>query len=214
MSWRCWRTSFHTHDRSLLMTWFWVVSFGLLTAGAPAVAEPPPRLAFSDGSIPPPFVELGRDLLGMTLVLQEVAPYFTGPWKTRHDTLDQHLQSLASLLEDAPDAGPEADGALRRAIAYGQDLASFNLSVLLCERSRESTNLLISNEYGRRRPCFMSRCVNLRLRRRHEPRGCAAPIRSVAVAAGRLGSCPHSSGAHPAMPIDCARRWRRSSCAN
>jgi hypothetical protein len=84
----------------------------------------------------------------MTLVLQEVAPYFTGLWRSRYDSLDHHLEYLASLLEDAPDAGPEAEAALRRAIAYGQDLASFNLSVMLCERSRGGSNALMSNEYG------------------------------------------------------------------
>ncbi|HEX2568935.1 MAG TPA: hypothetical protein VH877_05195, partial [Polyangia bacterium] len=62
----------------------------------PALAESPPRLAFSDGSIPPSFEALGRDLLGMTLVLQEAAPYFTVPWRSHYDALDQHLEYLAS----------------------------------------------------------------------------------------------------------------------
>ncbi|HEX2572362.1 MAG TPA: AHH domain-containing protein [Polyangia bacterium] len=117
----------------------------------PALAEPP-RLAFSDGSIPPPFEDIGRDLLGMSLVLQEVAPYFTGTWQAHYETLDQHLEYLASLLGDVSDAGPEAEAALRRAIAYGRDLASFNLSVMLCERSPGAGSPLvkpnINNEHG------------------------------------------------------------------
>ncbi|HEX2570719.1 MAG TPA: AHH domain-containing protein [Polyangia bacterium] len=115
------------------------------------MAEPPPSLAFSDGSVPPPLEDLGRDLLGMSLMLQEVAPYFTGSWKTHYETLDQHLEYLASLLGDVPDAGPEAQAALRRAIAYGRDFASFNLSVLLCERSPGAgsppVKINLSNDY-------------------------------------------------------------------
>jgi hypothetical protein len=84
----------------------------------------------------------------MALVLQEIAPHFAGPWRAQYDTLDQHLQYLSSLLEDVPDAAPEAEAALRRAISYGRDLASFNLSVLLCERSRGGSSPLISNDHG------------------------------------------------------------------
>lgn len=88
----------------------------------------------------------------MSLVLQEVAPSFSGPWQSHYDTLEHHLEFMASLLEDVPDAGPETAAALRRAIAYGQDLASFNLSVLLCERSPGAgsppVKINISNEHG------------------------------------------------------------------
>jgi hypothetical protein len=151
MAWRHKRSSPLTRSGPVL-TWLGAVVFGLLAASAPAVAEPPPRLTFSDGSIPPPFEDLGRDLLGMTLVLQEVSPYFTGSWKSHDEALDQHLEYLASLLDDVPDAGTEAEAALRRAIAYGRDLASFNLAVLLCERSPGAGSPLvkpnISNEHG------------------------------------------------------------------
>jgi hypothetical protein len=142
MAWRRWRTASRTRGSSPL-GWRWLVALGCLAASMPALAEPPPRLAFSDGSIPPPFEDLGRDLLGMALVLQEAAPYFTEPWKSHYDTLDQHLEYLASLLSDVPDAGPEAEAALRRAVAYGRDLASFNLSVMLCERSPGAGSPLI-----------------------------------------------------------------------
>ncbi|HEX2573749.1 MAG TPA: hypothetical protein VH877_29640 [Polyangia bacterium] len=88
----------------------------------------------------------------MSLVLKDVAPYFTESWASYYNTLDQHLGYLASLLADVPDAGPEADAALRWAIAYGRDLASFNLSVLLCERSPGAGSppvaINISNDYG------------------------------------------------------------------
>ena len=151
MAWRRWRTLCCTRGSSPL-GWRWLVTLGFLIASAPASAEPPPRLAFPDGSIPPPFEELGRDLLGMSLVLQEAAPYFTGSWASHYNTLDQHLAYLASLLGDVPDAGPEAEVALRRAIAYGRDLASFNLSVMLCERSPGAGSPLvkinISNDHG------------------------------------------------------------------
>jgi hypothetical protein len=134
------------------LAWLWLVAVGYFTASAPVLAQTPPRLAFSDGSIPPPFEDLGRDLLGMSLVLQEVAPYFTGSWRAHHETLAQHLEYLASLLGDVPDAGSEAEVALRRAIAYGRDLASFNLSVMLCERSPGAGSPLvkpnISNDHG------------------------------------------------------------------
>jgi hypothetical protein len=147
MAWRRWRTISCTRGSSPL-GWRWLVTLGLLAASMPALAEPPPRLAFTDGSIPPPFEDLGRDLLGMTLVLQEAAPYFTGPWKSHYDTLDQHLEHLASLLDDVPDAGPEAEAVLRRSIAYGRDLASFNLSVLLCERSPGAGSPLVKPNIG------------------------------------------------------------------
>ena len=151
MAWRRGRTAPCTHGSPSLGL-RWLVVLGVLAASMPALAEPPPRLAFSDGSIPPPLEELGRDLLGMSLVLQEVAPDFTGSWRSHYETLDQHLEYLASLLGDVPDAGPEAEAALHRAVAYGRDLASFNLSVLLCERIPGAGSPLvminISNDHG------------------------------------------------------------------
>jgi hypothetical protein len=151
VAWRSWRT-LSCICGSSRVSWRWLVSLGFLAVSVPALAEPPPRLSFSDGSIPPPLEDLGRDLLGMSLVLEEAAPYFTGSWRSHYDILDQHLEYLASLLGDAPDAGPEAEATLRRTIAYGRDLASFNLSALLCERSPGAGSPLvkphISNAHG------------------------------------------------------------------